>query len=180
MTNARTLGVSALFVVMLVGLAGALRMARPAAERRVLPVETEPQAPAYAGSANEPVAPVESPAASGISAGLVASVAAGPAASPSSDAAIDESSLLTQLRSLVDVDPVRAYELAKRGLALFPNSSDAPEMAALAVKSLARQGKRSEARGEAETMVNQYPDSPWAREVERHTGAHPHRNQTAP
>ena len=180
MTNARPLWVSALFVVTLVVLAVALRMARPAAEHRVSPVETEPQATAYAGSANEPVAPMDSPAAPGIPAPPGTSVAAVPASSPSPDAALDESSLLAQLRSLVDVDPARAYELARRGLTLFPNSSSAPEMAALAVKSLARQGKRSEARGEAETMVNQYPDSPWAREVERHTGAHPHRNQTAP
>jgi hypothetical protein len=33
-----------------------------------------------------------------------------------------------------------------------------------------------EARGEAEKMVNAYPDSAWVREVERFTGAHRHRN----
>jgi SRSO17 transposase len=31
-----------------------------------------------------------------------------------------------------------------------------------------------------ERLVNQYPESPWAREVEQHTAAHPHRDQTAP
>ena len=99
---------------------------------------------------------------------------------PLADASVDEASLMVQLRGLVDVDPARAYGLAKQGTRLFPNSADAPEMAALAIKSLARQGKRSEARGEAETMVDRYPDSPWAREVEQHTGAHPHRDQRAP
>jgi hypothetical protein len=106
-------------------------------------------------------------------------VATGPIARPA-DASVDEAALMAQLRSLVDVDPARAYDLAKQGVRLFPDSPDTAEMAALAVKSLARQGKRSEARGEAETMINQYPDSPWAREVEQHTGAHPHRDQSAP
>lgn len=103
-----------------------------------------------------------------------------PPPEPAVEPSLDEATLLAELRPLVDVAPARAYELAKQGLKQFPNSPNAPEMAALAVKSLARQGKRSEARGEAETMVNQYPDSPWARDVERHTGAHPHRDQRAP
>ena len=177
MTNARTLKVSALLFLMFVVLGVALWIGRPAAQHRMSHIEsvgTEPPASAYSESAKGPVASPDLPAAPGTS------VATGPASSPTPEASLDESSLLTQLRSLVDVDPVRAHELAKRGLTLFPSSSSAPEIAALAVKSLARQGKRSEARGEAETMVNQYPDSPWAREVERHTGAHPHRDQTAP
>jgi hypothetical protein len=41
---------------------------------------------------------------------------------------------------------------------------------------LAEQGLHSEARGEAERMVNRYPDSRWVREIERFTGAHRHRN----
>jgi hypothetical protein len=53
-------------------------------------------------------------------------------------------------------------------------------MAAMVVKSLARQGKASEARAEAEVMVNKYAGSQWALEVERHTGAHPTRNQVPP
>jgi hypothetical protein len=44
------------------------------------------------------------------------------------------------------------------------------------VKSLARQGHLSEARGAAEAMVNKYAGTPWALEVERHTGAHPRVN----
>jgi hypothetical protein len=53
-------------------------------------------------------------------------------------------------------------------------------MAAMVVKSLARQGKASEARAEAEEMVNKYVGTRWAREVEQHTGAHPHVNQVPP
>jgi hypothetical protein len=94
--------------------------------------------------------------------------------------ALDDTSLMARLRAVQDSDPALAYDLAKEGLRRFPGSADSPERAALAVKALSRQGKRSEARGEAEVMVNQYPNSPWAREVEIHTGAHPHRNQTSP
>jgi hypothetical protein len=160
-----------------------LWVARPIAQHRTSThesVATEPPESPTAQAAQDPVAAANPPPAADPVAAPVPSVARESARAPGPDASLDEESLLTQLRSLVDVDPARAYELAKRGLSLFPSSSSAPEMAALAVKSLARQGKRSEARGEAETMVNRYPDSPWAREVERHTGAHPHRNQTAP
>jgi len=65
--------------------------------------------------------------------------------------------------------------LARDGNARFPNSPDAAERAALAIKSLALSSRLSEARGEAEFMVNHYPPSRWTEEVERHTGAHPHR-----
>ena len=73
-----------------------------------------------------------------------------------------------------------SYELAREGERRFPDSPNAPEFAAMAVKSLARQGKLSEARAEAEVMVNKYAGTHWAREVERHTGAHPTRNQVPP
>jgi len=39
---------------------------------------------------------------------------------------------------------------------------------------LYRLGKPSEGRGAAEAMVNKYPSSPWALEVEKQTGAHPY------
>jgi hypothetical protein len=41
---------------------------------------------------------------------------------------------------------------------------------------LADNEQRSEARGEAETMVNHCRDYDWVREMERFTGAHRHRN----
>jgi len=94
---------------------------------------------------------------------------------------LTESELLEKLRKAQDTDDYAlSYELAREGQRRFPDSSNAPEIAAMVVKSLARQGKVSEARAEAEEMVNKYPDTHWAREVERHTGAHAHRNQVPP
>ena len=94
---------------------------------------------------------------------------------------LTESELMEKLRKAQDTDEfVLSYDLAREGLRRFPDSADAPEMAAMVVKSLARQGKTSEARAEAETMVNKYAGTHWAREVERHTGAHPIRNQVPP
>jgi len=94
---------------------------------------------------------------------------------------LDESELMERLRKAQDTDDyVLSYDLARDGLLRFADSPDAPEMAAMVVKSLARQGKVSEARAEAEEMVNKYAGTRWAREVEQHTGAHPHVNQVPP
>jgi hypothetical protein len=94
---------------------------------------------------------------------------------------LNESELLERLRKAQDTDDfMLSYELAREGQRRFPDSPNAPEIAAMVVKSLARQGKASEARAEAETMVNKYAGTSWAREVERHTGAHPHVNQVPP
>src|SRR5664279_3775138 len=94
---------------------------------------------------------------------------------------LSEPELMERLRKAQDTDEYQlSYDLAREGLRRFPDSSDAPEMAAMVVKSLARQGKASEARAEAEEMVNKYVGTSWAREVERHTGAHPHVNQVPP
>jgi TolA-binding protein len=94
---------------------------------------------------------------------------------------LSESELMARLRKAQDTDEYQlSYDLAREGLRRFPNSADAPEMAAMVVKSLARQGKPSEARAEAEVMVNKYAGTQWAREVERHTGAHPTQNQVPP
>jgi hypothetical protein len=92
-----------------------------------------------------------------------------------------ETELLDKLRRAQDTDDyMLSYELAREGQRRFPDSPNAPEIAAMVVKSLARQGKISEARAEAEEMVNKYAGTHWAREVERHTGAHPHVNQVPP
>jgi hypothetical protein len=93
---------------------------------------------------------------------------------------LDEAALMARLRGVEDRDPVLARSLAEEGNRRFPNSPDAAERAAVAIKSLALQGRASEARGEAERMVNEYPGTKWALEVEQHTGAHPHGNITAP
>lgn len=89
---------------------------------------------------------------------------------------LDEASLMQQLRALKDSDAERAIALAREGNQRFPDSPAAPERASILIRALASLGRSSEARGEAEDMVNRYPDSNWVREVERFTGAHRHRN----
>jgi hypothetical protein len=69
-----------------------------------------------------------------------------------------------------------AIQLAREGNLRFPESSFAPERHSILIHALADNEQRSEARGEAEFMVNHYPDSDWVREIERFTGAHRHRN----
>ncbi|HVZ33605.1 MAG TPA: hypothetical protein VG963_14335 [Polyangiaceae bacterium] len=88
----------------------------------------------------------------------------------------DEAALMRGLRSAQRSDPALAIRLAREGNRRFPRSSDAPERAAILVHALAEQGRSSEARAEAEEMVNRYPDSAWVREVEQFTGARRHRN----
>jgi hypothetical protein len=83
---------------------------------------------------------------------------------------------MRRLRSIEDGDPAQALDLAREGDRHFPGGADAAERAMIEVKSLARQGHLSEARGAAEAMVNKYAGTPWALEVERHTGAHPRVN----
>ena len=67
-------------------------------------------------------------------------------------------------------------QLAREGNRRFPDSPDAPERTSILIHALAGLDHSMEARGEAEAMVNHYPDSEWVREIERFTGAHRHRN----
>jgi hypothetical protein len=101
---------------------------------------------------------------------------AGPAepALPAVVATPTEDSLAAAMHALEDASPERALDLARQGQALWPSGARAPEFAATEVKCLYRLGKPSEGRGAAETMVNKYPTSPWALEVEKQTGAHPY------
>jgi hypothetical protein len=99
-----------------------------------------------------------------------------PAAAPAPAAALGEAQLMARLRSIKDSNAAAAIELARDGNRRFPDSADAPERHSILIHALANAEQRSEARGEAEQMVNHYPDSEWVREVERFTGAHRHRN----
>ncbi len=87
----------------------------------------------------------------------------------------DEATLMERLRSSGS-DPSLAIDLADDGDRLFPGSAGASERASARIHALARQGRGAEARGEAESVVNRYPDSQWIREIETFTGAHRHRN----
>jgi hypothetical protein len=86
---------------------------------------------------------------------------------------LEETGFMTELRRVAASDPVRGLELAREGQRRFPNGEAAAERAAIVVRSLAMQGRLSEARGEAELMVQRYAGTSWAREVEQQTGAHP-------
>ncbi len=103
-----------------------------------------------------------------------------PSSSAEPEPLLDEAQLMKRLRLVEDTNPALGLVLAREGNRRFPDSSDAAERAAVIVKCLALQGFLSKARGEAETMVNQYPGTPWALEVEQQTGAHPRRSHLAP
>ena len=83
---------------------------------------------------------------------------------------------MTRLRKIKGDDPTAALALAREGNQRFRDSAEAPERASIIVHALSTLGRPSEARGEAEQMVNHYPDSDWVREVETFMGAHRHRN----
>jgi hypothetical protein len=92
------------------------------------------------------------------------------------EVALDEAALMARLRGVKDVDAGAAVVLAREGNRRFPDGADAAERSSILIHALAAQGLASEARGEAEDMINRYPDSSWVREVELFTGAHRHRN----
>jgi hypothetical protein len=96
--------------------------------------------------------------------------------SPAQLAELDEARLMARLRSAAGSDPALAVQLAREGNHRFPDSRDAPERTSILIHALAGENLSREARGEAENMVNHYPDSEWVREIERFTGAHRHRN----
>jgi hypothetical protein len=98
------------------------------------------------------------------------------APAPAASTTFDEAELMRELRSARGNDPALAVELAREGNRRFPASPDSPERASILIHALSEQGLKSEARGEAEDMVNRYPDSHWVQEIERFTGAHRHRN----
>jgi hypothetical protein len=109
---------------------------------------------------------------------LILPAASVPLAAPSAPTppGMSENELMTELRAFKDSDLRLSIERAREGNRRFPNSADAPERGSILIHALARAGRSAEARGEAEDMVNRYPDSEWVREVERFTGAHRHRN----
>jgi hypothetical protein len=98
------------------------------------------------------------------------------ALSPAQLAELDEARLMARLRIAAGSDLALAVQLAREGDHRFADSRDAPERTSILIHALAGQDHSMEARGEAEEMVNHYPDSEWVREIERFTGAHRHRN----
>ncbi len=92
---------------------------------------------------------------------------------PSPPAPLAESELMAKLRDLGGADPAQALALAREGNRRFPNSADAPERGVDVCKSLAALGRFDEAREEARRLVQAYPDTPWALDVQRHLLAQP-------
>jgi hypothetical protein len=80
----------------------------------------------------------------------------------------DEASIMAELRTLEQSDPVRSLELVRVGEARFPGSEDAPERAWYKIRSLVNLRRFEDARAEALAMVDTYRDTPWAGDVERH------------
>lgn len=137
---------------------------------------TSTQAPEVRGvSPPTPAAPQPAPVA-------VVDAAMAPAVVPpthpiaATSTKLSEAQLMTRLRGLKDRDPTAAIELAREGNRRFPDTTEAAERASILVHALSALGRPSEARGEAEDMVNHYPDNHWVREVEGFMGAHRHRN----
>jgi hypothetical protein len=129
------------------------------------PAPSEPPAPpAAAGAPSAPPSRPPAPAPPPL------------ALSPADKAALAEAPLMARLREVASRDPALAVTLAREGNRRFGKSPDAPERTSILIHALAELGRGMEARGEAETMVNDYPDSSWVREIERFTGAHRHRN----
>jgi hypothetical protein len=140
--------------------------------------------PAASVRAEEPVpaAPVDSPSpvisnpAPSAQPRPFADIPIAPVIGPSAKGQTDEPASMARLRWLKETDPALSLELAREANRSFPDSADASERASIVIHALASLGRASEARGEAEEMVNHYPDSEWVREIERFTGAHRHRN----
>jgi hypothetical protein len=65
---------------------------------------------------------------------------------------------------------------ARQSASPLSGGAGAAERESLLIRALAAGGDSSAARGRAEQVVNEYPDSEWVREIERFTGAHRHRN----
>ncbi len=158
MTKSRLVLVVALGILVAV----ALRWRAAPAPHKVAPETTEPPQ-------DEPAEPPSA----------VPSVERARAAPPSSsviETQPNEGALMQRLRSVKLSEPALAVELAREGNRRFPETTDAPERASILIHALAQLERSAEARGEAEQMVNHYPDSEWVREIEAFTGAHRHRN----
>jgi hypothetical protein len=133
-------------------------------------------APPVAAVQSTPPTPAANPAATVPAIALANTAPSGAPQRTPASSADEEGALMAELRSLKSANPARAVELARTGNQRFPDSANAPERASILIHALSDLGQSSEARGEAEHMVNHYPDSSWVREIERFTGAHRHRN----
>jgi len=163
--------VASIFAIVIVsaGTAG-LALHRPKADPPDIPAMPE-----------APVSGVDQTFSSAMSKPSAPQVAApsGPTGTGIDVASLEEAQFMARLRQLAEHDPSQAVTIARKGNRRFPDSPAAPERTSILIHALAEVGDPMEARGEAEEMVNRYPDSQWVREIERFTGAHRHRNVRA-
>jgi hypothetical protein len=90
-----------------------------------------------------------------------------PAAAPT------EAALMERLRGLDGSDPPLTFQLAREGNARFPDSPDAAERSWMVAKSLVDMHRLHEAYEEAQSMVNRYPGTSWAQDLQRHLLSNP-------
>ena len=84
-----------------------------------------------------------------------------------------EATIMQRLHAIGEADPAAALGLALEGNARFPASRDAPERGWIICRSLVDLRRFSEAVAEARVVVDRYPDTPWALDVERHLLVNP-------
>ena len=80
---------------------------------------------------------------------------------------------MEKLRMLAGKDAQEILRLARAANARDPDGPHAAERAWMVVKSLTDLQRFSEAKDEAQTMVNRYPGTSWALDVQRHLLSNP-------
>jgi hypothetical protein len=96
-----------------------------------------------------------------------------PRAAPTARDDDSEAALMKRLHELGENDPPASLLLALDGNARFPGSADAPERGWIICKSLVNMQRFQEAVAEARLVVERYPSTPWALDVERHLLVNP-------
>ena len=80
----------------------------------------------------------------------------------------DEPQFLAMLHDLAGSDPQRSLKLAREAVERFPDGPDAPEFEWNVVKALFNMGRLEEAKDEARLMVEEYPGTYFAGDVDHH------------
>lgn len=85
----------------------------------------------------------------------------------------DEEQIMATLRLLGADSPLESLALARHGNEYFPSGSGAPQRHFIIVRALENLQRFHEARDEAKSMVERYPDDPLALDVKRHVLVYP-------
>jgi TolA-binding protein len=80
---------------------------------------------------------------------------------------------MAKLHELAASDLPLSLQLARDGVARFPDSPEAPEFEWNVAKSLAAMGRFKEAQAQARIMVEKYPGTSWTSDVQRHLLSNP-------